>query len=268
MTDVTLRVHLSAGYGRTTILDEVSFDLQPGRVLGFVGVSGAGKSTLVLALMDLLRFRGGWSRGEVLLDGKNLIGMREREARQLRGNRIALVPQSPSSALNHAISLRSHFEEAWRAHNSSGSKGLDARLSELLFEVQLPADTEFLNRRPGSISVGQAQRIMIALALLHRPAVLIADEPTSALDPITQAGVLALLRKIVTVTGTALLYISHDFISVLQLCDELAVLDAGTITEQLPVAEIGKQIHGSALQQLLATLPVPPAVLLEYRGGF
>ncbi len=263
--DPLLRVRLSAGYGSQTILHKVAFDLQPGRALGFVGSSGAGKSTLVLALMDLLRFRGGWSQGEVQLEGTNLLGLRERDARRLRGNRIALVPQSPSSALNHAISLRAHFEEAWRAHSPTGSNGLDSRLPELLTEVQLPSSAEFLKRRPGSISVGQAQRIMIALALLHRPAVLIADEPTSALDPVTQAGVLALLKKIVTSTGTTLLYISHDLISVLQLCDELAVLDQGHVTDLVAVAHISRATHSPALARFLATLPVPLHVLLSHR---
>jgi ABC-type dipeptide/oligopeptide/nickel transport system ATPase component len=138
------------------------------------------------------------------------------------------------------------------------------RLQTLLAEVQLPSDPEFLHRRPSQISVGQAQRVLVALALLHRPALIIADEPTSALDPVTQTQIVDLLRRLNRQQGTTLLYISHDLISVLQICDRLAVLDAGTIVEILPVAEIG-QARNAATLALLEALPVPPDVLLAYR---
>jgi ABC-type glutathione transport system ATPase component len=120
----------------------------------------------------------------VMINGCDLLSMPAREARRIRGKTIALVPQSPMAALNGAISLRAHFQEAWRAHDSSGKPAMDTRLQHVLDEVQLPAGDEgFLRRKPGQISVGQAQRVLIALALLHRPSILIADEPTSALDP-------------------------------------------------------------------------------------
>jgi ABC-type dipeptide/oligopeptide/nickel transport system ATPase component len=134
----------------------------------------------------------------------------------------------------------------------------------LLAEVQLPSDAEFLRRRSSQISVGQAQRVLIALALLHRPALIIADEPTSALDPVTQTQIVDLLKNLNRQHGTTLLYISHDLISVLQLSDRIAVLDAGTIVENLPVADIGQARHAATLA-LLNALPVPPDVLLAYR---
>jgi peptide/nickel transport system ATP-binding protein len=168
------------------------------------------------------------------------------------------------TALNAAISLQTHFNEAWRAHEKSGRTALAQRLQTLLVEVQLPSDPEFLRRRPAQISVGQAQRILIALALLHRPALIIADEPTSALDPVTQAQIVDLLKKLNRLHGVTLLYISHDLISVLQLSDRIAVLDKGTIVENLPVTEIGKARHAATLA-LLNALPVPPEVLLSYR---
>jgi len=139
-----LRVALDAGYGSRTVLRDLRFDLRAGEALGFVGASGAGKSTLALALLGLLPWRGGWARGEVLLDGQNLLALKEREARQVRGRHIALVPQSPMSALNSAVSLRRHFEEAWRAHEPSGGRGkLNARLLSLLQQVQLPLEEAF-----------------------------------------------------------------------------------------------------------------------------
>jgi peptide/nickel transport system ATP-binding protein len=261
-----LRVNIHASYGSRRVLHDIRFDLHAGEALGFVGTSGAGKSTLVMALLGLLPWRGGKVGGEVLLNGRNLLGLSEREMRRLRGTSLSLVPQSPMMALNAAVSLRAHFEEAWSAHEQSGRKALRTRLDNLLPEVQLPADGEFLGRRPGEISVGQAQRIMIALALLHRPAILIADEPTSALDPVTQAEILGLLRRLNRSTGTTLLYISHDLISVLQLCDRMAVLNAGVVAECLPVEQVERAEHPSTIA-LLQALPVPAGVILERRDA-
>ncbi len=264
MSDLLLSVSLDAGYGDQCVLGSVQFELQRGERLGLVGTSGAGKSTLVLALMGLLPWRRGWTKGEVLLAGQNILAMKERDARRLRGKCIALVPQSPMSALNGALSLRAHFEEAWKAHESGTSNQLRPRLKELMHQVHLPPEDSFLARKPGEVSVGQAQRAVIALALLHRPTLLIADEPTSALDPSTQVEVLHLLRQANHDDGTTLLYISHDLLSVLQLCQRLAVLDKGRIAECLPVSGLSQQARHPATLSLLRTLPVPPEVLLEY----
>lgn len=257
-----LQAHFDASYGRHQVLKGVNLELYAGETLGLVGTSGAGKSTVVLALLGLLPWRGGKVVGEVLLEGRDLLRMKESEVRRLRGRRVALVPQSPTTALNSAISLWVHFEEAWRAHEHSGRGALQNRLASLLPQVQLPSDAEFLRRKSNQISVGQAQRIMIALALLHRPALLIADEPTSALDPLTQAELLKLLKELNCSTNTAMLYISHDLISVLQLCHRLAVLDAGTIVETLDVNALEEQARNPTTIALLNALPVPPSLLL------
>ncbi len=260
-----LQVHLSAGYAKRAVLDGLCFTLDPGERLGLVGTSGAGKSTLLLALLGLLPWRGGWVRGEVRLGGVNLLNLKERDARGLRGKTLALVPQSPSSALNSALSLQTHFQEAWRAHEPTDHSRLKRRIEALLQRVHLPTDASFLKRKPGEISVGQAQRCAIALALLHRPALLIADEPTSALDPTTQVEVLALLREISREDGMALLFVSHDLLSVLRLCHRVAVLSGGRIAECLPVQNAGEARH-PALRHLVNTLPVPPRVLLQHLG--
>jgi ABC-type glutathione transport system ATPase component len=263
--DILLRVQLQAGYAGKQVLHDVRFELQRGEVLGLVGTSGAGKSTLVQSLLGLLPWRGGRVTGQVMLDGQNLLALSDRELRKLRGRQVALIPQSPMTALNAAISLQTHFNEAWKAHEKSGVAALARRLRTLLAEVQLPFDAEFLRRRPSQISVGQAQRVLIALALLHRPALIIADEPTSALDPVTQTQIVELLKSLNRLHGTTLLYISHDLVSVLQLSDRVAVLDAGTIVETLPVLDVGQARHPSTLA-LLKALPVPAEVLLSYRG--
>ena len=268
MNDETLlRVHLSASYSGKPTLSEIEFALHQGEILGFVGSSGAGKSTLVLSLMGLLPWRGGRVSGEVLFRGQgNLLELGEKQLRGLRGREIALIPQSPMTALNAAVSIRSHFEEAWKAHEKRGREALDERLRELMAEVQLPSDAEFLRRRPRQISVGQAQRVLIALALLHRPALIVADEPTSALDPVTQSQIVDLLRSLNRRYGMTLLYISHDLISVIQLCDRVAVLHEGAIAENLPVGRLGEAQHPATLS-LLRALPVPPETLLRFRDG-
>jgi peptide/nickel transport system ATP-binding protein len=261
LSDTVLSVRLDAGYGSQPILNGVHFDLRQGERMGLVGSSGAGKSTLVLALMGLLPWRRGWAMGKVLLEGRDILAMKEKEARHVRGKRFALVPQSPTSALNNALSLRAHFEEAWRAHEHGGSVRFKQRLNQLMDQIHLPFDDRFLARKPGEISVGQAQRVVLALALLHRPAVLIADEPTSALDPVTQMEILDLLREINHDDGTALLYISHDLLSVLQLCESMAILHEGSIAECVAVNEIAEKAHHPATLSLLRTLPAPPEVL-------
>jgi ABC-type glutathione transport system ATPase component len=270
MSTPVMQVSLRAEYGTKSnsrpILSDVRFQICTGEALGLVGTSGAGKTTLAMALLGLLSWRGGKVTGEVLIEGENLLTMSPRDARRIRGKRLALVPQSPMTALNSAISLRSHFEEAWRAHEPSGREALEPRLQQLMADVQLPADLGFLRARPGQISVGQAQRVLIALALLHRPSILIADEPTSALDPVTQAEIVKLLRQLNRRHGTAILYISHDLISVVQLCERIAVLNSGSIVECFPVDEIERAQHSATLA-LLHALPVPPRVLLDYRDA-
>lgn len=259
-----LRVSLEAGYSGKPVLRDICFELGRGEVLGLVGTSGAGKSTLVLSLLGLLPWRGGRVTGEVALEGENLLMLSERRLRDLRGRKVALIPQSPMSALNSAISLQSHFNEAWKAHSNGGRAERDSRVHDLLSEVQLPTDAEFLRRRPSQISVGQAQRVLIALALLHQPALIVADEPTSALDPVTQAQIVELLKKLNRRHGVTLLYISHDLVSVIQLADRIAVLNAGRIVECLPVTELNGARHDATLA-LLKALPAPPDVLLKFR---
>lgn len=260
-----LRVRLSADYAGNAALRDITFDLERGEVLGLVGASGAGKSTLVLSLLGLLPWRGGRVTGEAVLNGVNLLQLSERGLRALRGLRVALIPQSPMTALNSAISLERHFREAWRAHEKNCGALYSTRVRRLLDEVQLPKDAEFLRRRPSQISVGQAQRVLIALALLHSPALIIADEPTSALDPVTQAQIVDLLGGLSRNHGATLLYASHDLVSVLRISDRIAVLDSGSIVETLPVHRLADARHSATLN-LLSTLPAPASVLLSYRS--
>ncbi len=255
-----LDVKISAGYGDRTTLHDVRFFMDRGDRTGVVGTSGAGKSTLVLALLGMMPWRKGWARGHVLLRGKDLMRCSERELRELRGKEVALVPQSPAAALNPALSLGTHFKELWRAHDSD-SKGLQPRMMQLLDRVELPTDPAFLKRKPAEISIGQAQRVMIALALLHRPSLLIADEPTSALDVCTQREVVDLLREISLEEEMTLLYVSHDLITVFQLCENMLVMNSGSLVDRVALSDAGSQDVHPATRRLLQTLPVAPHLL-------
>ena len=162
--------------------------------------------------------------------------------------------------------MERHFREAWNAHAAGDRQGWHARVRELLAKVQLPQDQEFLRRRPAQISVGQAQRVLIALALLHSPELLIADRTGGPvrLTRSPKAQIVSLLRDLNRELRATLLYISQDLVSVLQLADRIAVLDGGTIVECLPVNGLSEARH-EATKSLLQTLPAPPEVLLQFR---
>ena len=249
-----LRLRISAGYpGKPDVLREVAFEMAPGEIVGLVGRSGEGKSTLILSVLGLLGLKNGTCRGEILFHGRNLLGLNHRDMRQLRGLHIALVPQSPLSALNPNLRLGAQLEESWRAHRS-GKPDWQA----LLASVSLPAEREFLRLYPRNLSVGMAQRFLIALALLHRPSLLLADEPTSALDTITQSEILALFRRLNQETGIGILYISHDLASVAALSHRVAILHQGEIVECASTAELFHAPKHPYTRQLIAAIPRLP----------
>ncbi len=262
-SNLLLDAQISAGYGRLRVLDSVSLRLEDGEILGVVGLSGAGKSTLVHSLLGLMKWQGGYVDGSIRFGGRELLELNASEWRKLRGRSLALVPQSPLSALNPSLRLREHFKEAWHAHYPKSIPLAQDRLEELLLSVQLPFDDEFLRRRPHQISVGQAQRVLIVSALLHGPRLLIADEPTSALDPITQAEIVRLLARMASVNSAAMVYISHDLLSVFQLCHRVAILYQGRVVECAEASEIIAQPQHPHTRALLAALPVSPEALLE-----
>jgi len=234
-----LQLRLSASYpGRTGVLRDIALDLRRGEVLGLVGQSGCGKSTLALAILKLLHLKWGRAEGSILFDGRDLMALKEREMRLLRGKEIALVLQSPISALNPALRIGVQLQEAWSIHQHSTREQSARALSETLANVSLPADNNFLRRYPAELSVGQAQRVLIGMAVLHRPPLLIADEPTSALDIITQAEILQLFSMLSRKLGMSILYISHDLLSVATISQRVAVMDQGKIVECRNTAEL------------------------------
>lgn len=258
-----LALRLSVDYpGRPEVLRDVRLEMAPGELLGLAGASGSGKSTLALAIMRLLDFRGGRARGEILFEGQDLLRLPETEMRRLRGRRIALVLQSPLAALNPYLRIARQFREVWAAHVRGGEEEFRRRVAGLLESVGLPSDESFLRRYPGQLSVGQAQRVLIAMAILHRPALLVADEPTSALDPITQADLLDLLVRLNRELGMGVLLISHDLLWTARLCHRVAVLHEGKIVECAAPEQLLSRPAHPYVRRLVAALSRP------LRAGF
>lgn len=240
------------------MLDDLRIDLQPGEVLGIVGHSGCGKSSLALAILGLLNLKGGKAQGSIRWDGRELLALKERDWRRLRGKEIAFVPQSPMSSLNPALKLGTQLAEAWKLHGQGGSAQMEEAIFRSLLDVSLPATEEFIQRYPSEISVGQAQRVLIAMAILHRPALLITDEPTSALDAITQSEILSLFNELNRRLGMSILFISHDLVSAYGLCHRIALIHAGKIVEcNTPQAIFFSPQHPFT-QKLIASIPTVP----------
>ncbi|HZQ67831.1 MAG TPA: ABC transporter ATP-binding protein [Terriglobales bacterium] len=252
-------MRLSASYpGKPDALKSVSLDIAKGEIMGLVGQSGCGKSTLSLAIMRLLHLKNGKLRGEIELNGRDILRLNERQMRALRGKEIALVLQSPMSSLNPALRIGTQMEEAWRVHRQSSGPQCREEVLQALADVALPADPDFLRRRPSQLSVGQAQRVLIAMAILHRPGLLIADEPTSALDIITQAEILDLFATLSAKFGMSVLYISHDLLSVATISNRVAVMHQGEIVECRSTAEIFRDPQHEYTRKLIRALPVVP----------
>jgi ABC-type dipeptide/oligopeptide/nickel transport system ATPase component len=258
LSSALLHARLSAAYGKgPEVLRDVEFEVEAGEIVGLVGESGSGKSTIALAILRLLEYRGGTVRGTLRFQGRDLLRLSERQMRAVRGREIGLVLQSPLSSLNPAMTVGEQIREAWAAHPTSASQGWSSLL-ELLDAVNLPTEEEFLHRCPRQISVGQAQRVLIAMAIVHRPALLVADEPTSALDTVTQAEIVKLFARLNRQLGMSILYISHDLLSVASLCHRIAILRHGRMVESGTTREIFWQPRDRYTRALLAAIPSVP----------
>ncbi|MBZ5549490.1 MAG: ABC transporter ATP-binding protein [Acidobacteriia bacterium] len=244
--------------GKPPVLRGVTLEIAPGEIMGLVGQSGSGKSTLALAVLGLLGRQRATVEGRIWFQDTDLVAMRERDLRALRGRSLSLVLQSPLASLNPALRVRTQLKEAWRAHANGTSADCDAAIRAAMTSVSLPADEDFLRKHASQLSVGQAQRVLIAMAVLHRPALLIADEATSALDVITQSEILQLFARLNRETGMSILYISHDLPSVAEICQRIAILHEGEIVESGPTAQIFAAPRHPYTRRLMSSLPHLP----------
>jgi ABC-type dipeptide/oligopeptide/nickel transport system ATPase component len=258
-SDILLSAHLWLRYGsKAPVLRDMDLDIRRGEVLGLIGQSGSGKSTLAMAILGLLDRKRTQVEGTVKFDDSDLLRLSESDMRALRGRKVALVLQSPLSSLNPALKIRTQLKEAWRAHASGPKADCEAAIRSALESVSLPSDDDFLKKYPSQMSVGQAQRVLIAMAVLHRPALLIADEATSALDVITQSEILSLFRELNRNTGMAILYISHDLASVAGICDRIAILHQGEIVELGSAEQVLTSPQHEYTRRLMAAMPQTP----------
>ncbi|MCC7427001.1 MAG: ABC transporter ATP-binding protein [Alphaproteobacteria bacterium] len=264
-----LAVTVGTDEGKAEILDRADLVLRPGSIHGVVGESGCGKSTLIKAILGLLPKRTVVERGRVHFEGRDLLQLSgDAMAREVRGRAIGFIPQDPFQALNPVFRVGDQLMESLRWHGLPGEEAplrgrVDratrarhrAHLVSVLSAVQLPDAEQALDRYPHQFSGGQRQRLLIAAALSTRPKVILADEPTTALDVTTQLQILKLLRELAERFGLSMIFVTHDFGVVAQLCDTVTVMYAGQTVESGPVASVlGAPLHPYS-RMLLACHP-------------
>ena len=228
---VDLQTHFFTREGVVRAVDGVSFSVAPGRVLGLVGESGSGKSVTGFSVIGLIDAPGRFVGGRILYRGKDLARLPEREMRRLRGDRIAMIFQDPMMTLNPVLRVDTQMIETVQAHAQVSRAEARARARDALGMVGISSPEERLSAYPHQFSGGMRQRVAIAIAMLHRPDLIIADEPTTALDVTIQAQILSEVQALARERGTALVWITHDLSVVAGLADEVAVMYAGRLVE-------------------------------------
>ena len=233
-----LKVEFPSRRGTLLALDDISFDIAPGEILGVVGESGAGKSLTGAAIIGLLEPPGRIAGGEIRLSGERIDNLSHARLREIRGRRIGAIFQDPLTSLNPLMTVGQQIIETIRVH-----LGLDARLARqravhLLEETGIPAAAQRIDQYPHQFSGGMRQRVVIALALAAEPQLIVADEPTTALDVSIQAQIIGLLKRLTKEHGAAVMLVTHDMGVIAEACDRVAVMYAGRIAEIGPVAEV------------------------------
>ena len=250
-----LTVTVDDGGRPAAAVNDVSFTIRQGETLGLVGESGSGKSLAALAILRVVPPGARITAGRVVFEGRDLLAADEDHVRQVRGGRIALVFQEPSTALNPVLTIGRHIAETLVVHGRASWRDARARAVELLAAVSVPDAAHRVHDYPHQLSGGLRQRALIALALACKPVLLIADEPTTALDATIQAEVLDLLRELQFRHGLSLLLITHDLGVVAQRTDRVAVMYAGRLVEQAPTRRLFAAPMHPYTQGLLASMP-------------
>ncbi|TQF80509.1 ABC transporter ATP-binding protein [Elioraea sp. Yellowstone] len=233
-----LRTHFFTKAGVVKAVDDVSFSVAKGRILGLVGESGSGKSVTGFSIMGLVDPPGRVVGGEILFQGRDLARLPEEEMRRIRGARIAMIFQDPMMTLNPVLRIDTQMIETVLAHERVSEAEARRRARAALVQVGIPSPDERLRAYPHQFSGGMRQRVAIAIALLHRPELIIADEPTTALDVTIQGQILFEVQKLCRESGTSLIWITHDLSVIAGLADEICVMYAGRIVEKGTVDEV------------------------------
>ena len=241
--------------GIVNAVEGVSFSVERVKTLAIVGESGSGKSVTSLAIMGLLNRRSATVKGEVWLDGEELVDMPDAKVRKLRGSKMAMIFQDPMSSLHPFYRVGAQLSEAARVHRKISKQQARSEAIEMLSRVGIPAPKRRVDDYPHQLSGGMRQRVMIAMALINSPALLIADEPTTALDVTVQAQILDLIAKLQEEFNTAVILITHDLGIVADVADEVAVMYAGRVVETAPTAQLYKNPEMPYTLGLLASIP-------------
>jgi oligopeptide/dipeptide ABC transporter ATP-binding protein len=256
LTVSDLKTYFYTEDGVVKAVDGVDFTVRRGEVLGLVGESGCGKSVTSLSIMRLIGAPGKVVQGKIIFDGINLLELSESEMVKLRGNRMSMIFQQPQSSLNPVFKVGDQVAEVLQIHHSLNKKESWNKAVELLHQVGIPDSSSKAHAYPHELSGGQAQRVMIAMALALNPQLLIADEPTTALDVTIQAQILDLLRDLRTRINTTVILITHDLGVIAEMADRVAVMYAGRIVEQADVNSLFKSPSHPYTQGLMASIPI------------
>ena len=241
--------------GEVKAVNGISFNLDHGKVLGIVGESGSGKSVTAYSIMQILEKTGKIVSGSIKVDGKELVGLTEREMKNIRGNRISIIFQDPMTSLNPTYTIGHQLMEAILLHTNRNKKQAYDRAVEMLKLVNVNEPEKRMKQYPFEFSGGMRQRVMIAMALACEPDILIADEPTTALDVTIQAQILELMQSLQKELGMAIIMITHDLGVVAQMCDEVIVMYAGSICEQGTADEIFYNPKHEYTKGLMRSIP-------------
>ncbi|PER22621.1 MULTISPECIES: ABC transporter ATP-binding protein [Bacillus] len=251
-----LQTHFQTEEGTVKAVNHVSFAVREGETVCVVGESGCGKSVTALSIMGLIAESGSVVGGDILYEGKSLLGMKEKELRSLRGNDIAMIFQEPMTSLNPVFTVGEQIVETLREHELLSKNEAYKKAIELIRKVGIARADEIVHSYPHELSGGMLQRIMIAVALSCNPKLLIADEPTTALDVTIQAQILDLLRQIKEEFKTSILLITHDLGVVAEMADYVVVMYGGKVIEEAPVLEIFQNPKHPYTKGLLKSKPV------------
>lgn len=253
-----LKTYFFTDKGVNKAVDDVSFSIPKGKTVCVVGESGSGKSITALSIMGLIEEPGRIEGGEILFDSENLVPLSDRQMRDVRGGKIAMIFQEPMTSLNPSYTVGYQIDEVLRLHQSSLNKSQRKQKAiEALDLVGIPDPAEKYKEYPFKLSGGQRQRVMIAMAMVCEPDLLIADEPTTALDVTIQAQVLDLMSKLQEKKGTSMLFITHDLGVVAGIADEVVVMYKGHVVERASAKELFQNPRHPYTKALLGSIPKP-----------